>query len=371
MKNTPVCDDGYWHALTVNSGPRQVGGTPNLLSFTVTSRMFRGTMRRVSFQSRRCVFLLLPALGVLFSIHRAVILETADRPDHNTTVESSALARNVSNPPQSEASSQSSLLVRNGDFIYRRRDWDGSPIVMEDYRLVFFTAAKVGCTVWKQLFRRMMGYTDWAKQGGQDLLPWNPATNGLYHLYNYNRTVASRIMTDPSWTRAIFVREPKERLVSAYLDKAVRNSKFTQRRCCRGGDEECYRKVKDSLRGFFDAIQTCDDSHWRPQSRRMEGKYWPYINFVGHLETVSDDARILLLKIGAWDAYGSTGWGKHGNESIFGSSAGGSGRRHATNAKQKLKTYLTPELERLVEDYYANDYAHPVLNLTRKSIFDD
>jgi hypothetical protein len=74
------------------------------------------------------------------------------------------------------------------------------------WKIIYFTSAKVGCTVWKQLFRRMMGYNNWSKQGGEDLLPWNPATNGLTYLRHFNISEATRIMTDPGWVQAIFVR---------------------------------------------------------------------------------------------------------------------------------------------------------------------
>jgi len=124
------------------------------------------------------------------------------------------------------------LLVQQGDFVYLRGDWDGSPVVLEDYKLVFFTSAKVGCTVWKQLFRRIVGLKDWKAEATGKLLPWNPELNGLKYLYDYNRETASHMMTSPEYTRAIFVREPKERLVSAYLDKGVTNSYFMQSKCC-------------------------------------------------------------------------------------------------------------------------------------------
>jgi hypothetical protein len=48
-------------------------------------------------------------------------------------------------------------IVQYGDFIYQKNDWDGAPVVIEEFRLLFFTSAKVACTTWKQLFRRMMG----------------------------------------------------------------------------------------------------------------------------------------------------------------------------------------------------------------------
>lgn len=65
--------------------------------------------------------------------------------------------------PKSDPSSSSSqqLLVQTGDFVYTSGDWDGAPVVIEEHKLIFFTAAKVGCTTWKQLFRRMMGFRDW------------------------------------------------------------------------------------------------------------------------------------------------------------------------------------------------------------------
>jgi hypothetical protein len=103
------------------------------------------------------------------------------------------------------------IQVNFGDHIYTRNDWDGAPVVIEKFRLIFFTSAKVGCTTWKQLFRRIMGIKDWKAEEYKTMLPWNPELNGLTYLYHYNRKKASEMMTSPNWTRAIFVRDPKER----------------------------------------------------------------------------------------------------------------------------------------------------------------
>ena len=53
------------------------------------------------------------------------------------------------------------------------------------------------------------------------------------HLFNANSIRAqlsflrcSHIMQAEDWTRAIFVRDPKERFLSAYLDKAVEEMLF-------------------------------------------------------------------------------------------------------------------------------------------------
>ena len=263
---------------------------------------------------------------------------------------------------------QDDLLVQQGDDIYTSGPWDASPVVLEEFKLVFFTTAKVGCTVWKMLFRRMMGLPNWKAVNTADNLPWNPVRNGLKYLYNYNRTYASFLMTDPEWTRAIIVRDPKERLLSAYLDKG-KNFPYIKRRCCRSSGN-CTAQASQSLQGFFELIQTCNDSHWSPQYLRMEAKYWPYINFVGHMDTVAEDSETLLKRIGAWERFGKTGWGKNGNSSAFGTTAGdSSGRKHATNAKDKLLTYFTtPEFERQVEQHYRGDYQNPIMNITKTVI---
>jgi hypothetical protein len=49
----------------------------------------------------------------------------------------------------------------------------------------------------------------------------------------------------------------------------------------------------------------------------MEHKYWPYITFVGHMETVYDDSRRFLEQIGASDEHGMSGWGENETESVF------------------------------------------------------
>jgi hypothetical protein len=308
-------------------------------------------------------------------------------PQHLDDIDTILSAKNVEHVAPSAASSSTNYmettdyarstggkvndkLVQQGDSVYLRGDWDGSPVVLEDYKLIFFTSAKVGCTTWKQLFRRIMGEKDWRAEATKMLLPWNPDVNGLKYLYDYDRDTASRMMTSPEYTRAIFVRDPKERLLSAYLDKGVANPGYVEQKCC-PYTRTCSQIAKTSLSNFLDMMQTCEDAHWRPQNRRMEAKYWPYINFVGRMETVADDAKKLLKHVGAWDQFGKSGWGKHGNVSIFGTKAGGAGRTHATNARERLRVhYNTPKVERNVDFYYACDYANPVLNFTKRHLYD-
>lgn len=286
---------------------------------------------------------------------------------------------------EQQPSEHQQLLVQPGDPEYSRGEWDLSPVVVEQYKLIFFTQAKVGCTAWKQMFRRMLGYTNWKAENCCGMLPWNPETNGLKYLYHYSREAASRMLQDPAWTRAIFVRDPKERFLSAYLDKIVQHPGFVYHNCCNLTEYrrpeltayECHSEVlpraRDSVAGFLNLTHYCNDAHWRPQNERLSSQqYWQTINFVGHMETVQADAERLLRQIGAWDAHGASGWGV-GNASMFarsGGSGGGAsvGQIHATGAAAKLQLYLnqTASLEDEVEERYIEDYRHPILNLTLK-----
>ncbi len=260
--------------------------------------------------------------------------------------------------PQEEPilwTSKAGLLIDPDDSIYRNDfvDWDSAPIVIPQYKLVFFTVPKVGCTTFKILFRRMMGEKKFMKQSSGTGLPHNPEVNGLKYLFNYTIEEANHMMTSPEYTRAIFVRDPKARFISAYLDKAVGNrGSFLRSKCCKGNANAC-REARETPMGFLKLIQNCTNSHWKPHSHRMETKYWKYINFVGHLETMNEDGARLLKQIGAEKFLQIGGWGKGADTRIFEVS----GRQtHVTNSNSRLNEFYTPELEQEVEKYYAEDY---------------
>jgi hypothetical protein len=252
-------------------------------------------------------------------------------------------------------------IVLPGDYIYyqNEKSWDSSPVVIESHKLIFFTIPKVGCTVWKQLFRRMMGYDDWMSQDYNIFQPHNPAVNGLTYLYNYSTAEASEMMTSPEWTRAMMVRNPKQRFLSAFLDKAVGNFHLhIVERCC--PDKSCVEAAQ-TIEGFLRLCSVCYDDHWRAQNDRVDFKYWSYIDHIGQVESAAQDARELLERIGAWDEFGASGWGRDGTLSIFGTKeASGVGMNHSTYAEWKVWQWYTPATEQLVEDFYRGDYENPL-----------
>lgn len=254
-------------------------------------------------------------------------------------------------------------------YIYQRGPWDGAPVVIESHHLIFFTTPKIGCTVFKMLFQRMMNIPHWSNATNSDRIH-DPDQNGLRYLYDYPESTAQSMLTSHNWTKAVFVRDPKTRLLSAFLDKAI-NTDYMLRHCCRHFRmtnhvipcREGFNSRNITFADFvFGVIPKCRDPHWEAQANRIPQKYWPHIDFIGHMESIAADTKRLLEMVGAWNTYGANGW--HGG-SIFADTV----VSHATDSSTRLREYYTPELETAVEEFYKKDYEHPLLNLTRIRIF--
>ena len=260
------------------------------------------------------------------------------------------------------------LLVRRNDYIYSKQDFDSSPIVLQDKRLVFFPIEGNGASTWRQLFRRILGFHDWKNETQQ--------FQGLTYLYDFDQETANEIMTGGNYTRAIIVQDPKTRLLTNYMKKVAMDHKnsFLKSTCCGNRNQlvttgsdyhlgKCSR-MEDPvpLEMFLELINNCDQPYWRPQSRKMEPKYYKYINFVGHYESIGLDAEKLLKRIGAWQ-FGIGGWGKDGNESIF---------QTVTNwdfakAEQFYPQNYTTKMERMTDKLviYDTDYQETILRLSK------
>jgi hypothetical protein len=288
-------------------------------------------------------------------------------------------------------------LLTFGDPIFEYGGYDEAPIVIPQHKLLFFTLPKVGCTVFKQLFRRVMNLKDWKVHN--DVLPHVPGINGLYYLYHYTPADADYMLTDPSWTRAVFVRDPIERILSAYLDKAMdQNGVYLQNHCCPVAVKLALQKKteghtayhllscqkhlaqqrnpvktnfgKQALVSFDDFVQKvmpiCSDPHWRSQKQRMGPLYWDHINFVGHMENIANDTERLLTQLGMWEQYGASGWGSNPrndgeNTSVF---AGLSTVKHATGSGSRLDQYLkTIDLKATLLQLTREDYDFGSLDL--------
>lgn len=181
------------------------------------------------------------------------------------------------------------------------------------------------------------------------------------YLWDYTLEEANYMMTAAEYTRAIFVRDPKKRFLSAFLDKGVHNyGNFLESHCCPQNDQKCLPKNVHQIEGFIQLIQNCTDPHWRPQYHRMDPQQWGYINFLGHLERISVDGPRLLNKIGAGRYLRMGGWGGGNETRLFATS----NQNHHTGAADNLNL-MTPEISRIVEEYYRDDYSFPMFGFTK------
>lgn len=89
-----------------------------------------------------------------------------------------------------------------------------SPIVVAKYKLIFFYNEKSGCSYWKRLLQYIQNITNTNQIH-------SPASNRLSHLRYFNSQTIASMMYDKSWIKAAFVQEPRERILSAYLNKVV------------------------------------------------------------------------------------------------------------------------------------------------------
>ena len=280
--------------------------------------------------------------------------------------------------------------------------WDNSPVVLEDFRLLFFTTPKIGSTVFKQLFRRMMKIQDWLMDDGF-LIPHSPKENGLKYLFDYPTDRVEVILTDPQWTRAIFTRDPMERTLSAYLDKGVReDGAYVKKHCCgidpqrnvwkkqvvmagnehakiqrawmmkqdqrqhllgvpMGGSPAFICDVLNSTTPVsweafvLELLPSCGaDEHWKSQV--SPALRW--INFVGRFDHLAADTRRMLERVGAWEDYGATGWP---GGAIFETNF----VQHKTSSQVHFDSYYANlTIRQAVQELYRQDYEHPLLNHT-------
>ena len=337
--------------------------------------------------------------------------EVGDESRSNAKHESATQTHNVT-----------SFKLYQSDSLYNHYNMSTTPIVLKEHKLILFTCEKVGSTVLRQLARRMMNYSDYDYHG--DGIPHVIGRNGLEYLHQFRIKEAEHMLKSDKWTKAMFVRDPKERALSGFLmwrphkpyKKLIDAAKKGEIRHPVIGSKEnpgmlakCCQTIADgdynlevlcldhvhSFDGFLDIIEdpktidvqqlenvkstnpikywlrtspSCPDKHWSPITHwRMEYKFYPLLNFIGHLETAAWDVKRLLNKISptAYAEYGASGWGVGRNESMFKSS---STVLHAKDTSAKLKQYYTPEIEERVQHIFRDDYDNKFLELERVRI---
>jgi len=260
----------------------------------------------------------------------------------------------------------------------------------------FPSVCKVGITEWGKFLRYTIGAKDYLS------LPHFKGDRMGFMLGNLEPSRAMEMLDDPTWTKAVFFRNPLERLVSAYQDKILRKS-YTQRVFKIGSmDQKKEDRYILSFPEFVERVTTpatdptksncssatglsaCTDPHWRPQLMMCGLDYLlPKFDFVGNFNFVAEHTKALLEKVGMWETFGQTfddGGGAGIKEDICfisppkrrssfytsgsvvsgfnqqGLSVSGGRYFHETGSKNKLDQFYTPELIEKVRKAYSLDF---------------
>jgi hypothetical protein len=233
----------------------------------------------------------------------------------------------------------------------------GAAFFVREHQPTSFQFPKVASTEWKFMFMRMRGNPDWRVI----CVPRSPKKNKIKTLQDCPLQIATSTMTSPpEWTKAAVFREPKERVLPAFLDKAVNAERLCLKVCCENLPDENLTKQRVDNRKKVDCFlhfvtehpKKCHDTQWEPQVVKIDSKWWPCADVIGHQSNLLVDSQRALKMLcsknrdegeeerqqsSAWDRRGTAGWGAPGH--------GCENRTHAfLEEKAVLRTNMMPEV---------------------------
>eukprot|EP00040_Diaphanoeca_grandis_P030989 m.184495 g.184495 ORF g.184495 m.184495 type:complete len:458 (+) comp32193_c0_seq1:224-1597(+) len=243
-----------------------------------------------------------------------------------------------------------------------------------EHKILFCGHPKNGITGWLRFFRYMLGAKDYSA------MPYYKMDVGRFLLRDFPQEEAVNILNDPTYTKGVLFRDPAERLLSAYLDKILRN-----------GTQEGYAKKifgLDRKLPFSEFVEfvsredssctnsprygahQCTDPHWRPQVYLCGlNVLLPKFDFIGNFSKITEFTESFLSKAGLWEEFGSTYKelppGNCRNKKITddeledlqqGFNKKRRSNEHSTSSSSLMDAYYTPALLAKVRKAYAMDY---------------
>lgn len=255
-------------------------------------------------------------------------------------------------------------VVSEKDKIYQ---CDGGAIVVSEYKLLFFEIPFNGISELDNVTFMQRG-NDGEKQN-------------VRRLCDYDTAKATELMVQPNWTRAVFLRDPKERLLKSFM--TLSKNDYYRKECCERRkrffrNEKRNRETKlqcnenillfASFLEFTAPGNACEvNDHWAPQTRMIDENWWPYINFIGYVGNATVDAKRLLSSVRS-TADGRTAWEKHGMNEL--NIIREMYDKH-TVTRSDLEKHYTPELEEFVESKWKEDWTHPYTHFPAFKIFQE
>lgn len=183
-----------------------------------------------------------------------------------------------------------------------------SRVYVEDRsRLLYCEVPKAGCSNWKRVLMVLGGSAASTQNIPHDAAHY---ANRLRRLESYDRAAIAKRLR--SYTKVLFVREPFERLVSAFRDKFESPNSYyhpvfgrpiisryranASRAALRTGAGVTFREFVQYLLDVRRPVGM--DIHWTPVSQLCNPCLLRY-NFIGKFESLEEEANFLLRSVGA------------------------------------------------------------------------
>lgn len=231
-----------------------------------------------------------------------------------------------------------------------RRAFAHHVLVDTAHRFVFFSIPKVACTEWLRVFMRLQGVDDWRAD------PHYRTDRPL--LSQFSTQECTEILASAEWYKAVFVRDPVDRLLSAYLDKFVHRRSYIVQQFVTGENELSLDQFVDLVvdpntdPDRPEGVHRGTNPHWRPQSMVGGlGRFVDQLDFVGRFDRLHDDATSLLTRLGLWESIGRRGWGADGDRALFETNEA----EHRTDAALRVSSLLTPDQVARIQHAYRDD----------------
>ncbi|KAL1007413.1 hypothetical protein UPYG_G00086470 [Umbra pygmaea] len=183
-----------------------------------------------------------------------------------------------------------------------------SRIFVEDkYKLLYCEVPKAGCSNWKRILMVLSGLASSTHNIKHDVVHYG---NHLKRLDSFDRPGITRRLE--TYTKVLFVREPLERLVSAFRDKFENPNSYyhpvfgkpiiskyrvnASKAALRTGSGVTFQEFMQYLLDVHRPVGM--DIHWEPASQLCSPCLLDY-DFIGKFETIDEEASFLLHRTGA------------------------------------------------------------------------
>ena len=176
-----------------------------------------------------------------------------------------------------------------------------SLVVIDQAKLVYCAIPKVASTEWREALSVELGHGRIQGKKAQNRTFWK-------HLNEYS---TKDITEKLKYYKFLFVREPFSRLLSAYKSKFVAGNEYYLKTFGRKIIHDFRQQASEHAKNTGDGVTFLEflkyiavtrfyDEHWRPYNDICHMCSVNY-DFIGHLETIDEDAPFLLKELGIDD----------------------------------------------------------------------